>query len=167
MQVRLLLLAAFLVVYQSTYVLGQPTGRREKGKAKSKAVETNKKIDEIFQPLNPKKRSAPTPDGPICPMQSCRGIMVERLSSSVKNNGRRYLKCPTCGAFQWQGQITWCDSKGNWSGYQPFDHGYDYGSEWSHETVAYDNPYECHLYREAMEAQEKAGQKKKEGQSEQ
>lgn len=167
MRVRLILIAALFVVCQSTYVLGQPTRRGEKENAKAKAVDTNKKIDEFFRPLNPRKRSAPTPDGPVCPTQSCRGIMVERLSSSLKNNGRRYLKCPTCGAFQWKGQIAWCDSKGNWSGHEPFDRGYDYGSEWSRETVAYDNPYECHLYREAMEAQEKKDQKETEGASEQ
>ena len=108
-------------------------------KALAEAAIDNKKIDDFFKPKHgessSRKRPAPQrATGPLCPSQKCRTKMTERISGSTANRGRRYLKCPACDAFQWKGETSWCDAKGNWEGddgdyngpYGGFESNYNY-----------------------------------------
>lgn len=169
----------------SAFAAATPTGplRGNKKKLAAAAID-NKKIDQFFKPSgesskNARKRSATEMSAPVCPAAKCDSEMVERVSTSVKNCGRRYLKCLRCETFQWKGETSWCDANGKWYGgggggfYMPglfhehpdSYHSY-YGSpsgddhhlkqyhEW-HQYQMRDDPYQCHLYREAMEAKKK------------
>ena len=181
-----------LISVLAALAIASPTGVLRGNKKKLAAAATNnKKIDEFFKPSgegqSSRKRPAPETSAPLCPATGCSTEMVERISRSQKNHGRRYLKCPTCEAFQWKGEGVWCDGNGRWSdadqfwsyygpynAYDSYDNNYEYDpyAALHHASIDpgyYDNPYECHLYREAMEAQKKreegAAKKKQNGDS--
>ena len=173
-----------LISVLAALAIASPTEVLRGNKKKLAAAATNnKKIDEFFKPSgegqSSRKRPAPETSAPLRPATGCRTEMVERISRSQKNHGRRYLKCPTCEAFQWKGEGVWCDGNGRWSdgdeswsyyGFYGSCNGYDiHGSPCVVDYTPLDNPYECHFYREAMEAQKKreegAAKKKQNGDS--